>query len=105
MKYPNKGEVGRVDVEVFLNSASRLLEFDLKRIREAGRLYGKEKEGRDLLIYLLWERGAFTNEEIGEFLGVTYPAVSHIARKVKCQLNKDRDYVKEYYSTKPQIKM
>jgi len=100
-----RGIVGRVDVEVFLNSASRLLECDLKRIRQAGRLYGKEKEGRDLLIYLLWERGAFTNGEIGEYFEVTYTAVSHIARKVKGQLNKDRDYVKEYDTIKSQIKM
>jgi len=82
-----RGIVGRVDVEVLLNSASRLLDFDLKRIREAGRLYGREKEGRDLLIYLLLERGVFTNEEIGRFFEVTYTSVSYISWKVKGPLN------------------
>ena len=37
----------------------------LKRLRETGRRYGQEREDRDLLAYLLWERGAFMNEKIG----------------------------------------
>ena len=46
-----------------------------------------------------------SNEETGEFFGVNYTAVSHIARKVKAQLNNDRDYVTEHDSFKSQIKM
>lgn len=36
-----------------------IMKLNLKRGFLSKRLYGKEKEGRDLLIYLLWERGAF----------------------------------------------
>jgi hypothetical protein len=62
---------------------------DLKRFRETGRLYGEEREDRDILAYLLWETGAFTNKEIGVPFGVSYSAVSHIERRVKRQLRED----------------
>ncbi|MFX0046422.1 MAG: hypothetical protein ACFE8Z_11285, partial [Candidatus Hermodarchaeota archaeon] len=60
------------------------------RFRETWRFYGEEKEDRDILAYLLCERGAFTNEKIGGFFGVSYSAVSHIVRTVKCQLKENR---------------
>lgn len=84
-----RGIVGRIDAEACLERASALLGRDLARIRDAGRLYGEEKEDRDLLAYLLWERGAFTNEEIGRLLGVSYSAISHIVRRVKSRLSED----------------
>jgi transcriptional regulator len=43
------------------------------------------------VLYLLWERGAFTNEEIGTIFGVSYSAVSHIVRRVKSELKKDKN--------------
>jgi len=69
------------------------------------RLYGEDKENRDLLVYLLWQRGAFTNAEIGDIFGVTYTAVSHIVKKVKGQLKTDRNYGRKYELLNSQIKM
>jgi putative transposase len=100
-----KGMVGRIDAEAYLGQASGLLGRDLKRFRETGRLYGEEREDRDILVYLLWERGAFTNEEIGGIFGVSYSAVSHIVRRVKSQLREDKNYQKKQGLINSQIKM
>jgi DNA-directed RNA polymerase specialized sigma24 family protein len=57
------------------------------------------------VLYLLWERGAFTNEEIGTIFGVSYSAVSHIVRRVKSQLREDKNYQKKQGLINSQIKM
>ncbi|MFH1488421.1 MAG: hypothetical protein ABII06_05915, partial [Pseudomonadota bacterium] len=100
-----RGMVGRIDAEGYLARASALLGRDLKRFRETGRLYGEEREDRDILVYLLWERGAFTNEEIGGFFGVSYSAVSHIVRRVKSQLREDKNCQRKRDFINSQIKM
>ena len=64
-----------------------------------------DREIRDLLVYLLWQRGGHTNVEIGDFFGVTYTAVSHIVKAVKVQLKKDRTYKQKYETVNSQIKM
>jgi putative transposase len=53
------------------------------------RVRGEVKEDRDLLIYALWEKGLFRNEEIGRLFGVSYSAVSHIASDVRELTQKD----------------
>jgi hypothetical protein len=78
---------------------------DTKRLKTARRLYGQDKEHRDLLVYFLWQRGLFTNEEIGALFGFTYSAVSHIVRAVKAQMKVDRGFVKKYRLVNSQIKM
>jgi putative transposase len=100
-----RGMVGRMDVEDYLRKASALLGRDLNRFREAGRLYGEEKEDRDILVYLLWQRGTFTNEEIGRFFGVGYSAVSHIVRRTKGRVRAEARYQKKRDNINSQIKM
>ena len=89
-----RGVVGRIDAEGYLLWASAWLGRDLKRLRETGRLYGQEWEDRNLLAYLLWERGAFTNEEIGGIFGMGYSAVSHLVKRMKGKLKEDEKYAK-----------
>ena len=57
--------------KMILGQASELLSCDIERYEEARRLYGTDKENRDLLLYLLWQRGGCTNVEMGDFFGVT----------------------------------
>lgn len=52
------------------------------------RVRGEIKEYRDLVLYALWERGVFRNEENGQAFGLSYWAVSHIVRDVKEQIMK-----------------
>lgn len=100
-----RGMVGMIDADEYLMRASALLGRDLNRFREMGRLYGEEREDRDLLVYLLWEKRAFMNEEIGRFFEVSYSAVSHIVRRVKRQLQKDKNWKRKRDSLNSQIKM
>lgn len=53
------------------------------------RARGKRKEDRDLVIYALWEKGLFRNEEIGQVFGLSYSAVSHILKEVRVRIKKD----------------
>ena len=99
------GIVGRMDPKMIVDQASALLSCDIEEYREARRLYGPDKEIRDLFVYLLWQRGGYTNVEIGEFFGVSYTAVSHIVKKVKVQLKTDRIYKQKYEKVNSQIKM
>jgi hypothetical protein len=79
--------------------------FDVDRFKTSGRLYGEDKAKRDMLVFMLWEGGAFTNAEIGEIFGVGYTAVSNIVNKVKGQLAADRGYSERYKRINSQIKM
>ena len=77
----------------------------MHRFKKGGRLYGEDKENMDLLVFLLWERGAYTNAEIGEVFGVGYTAVSHIVKKVKDKMKSHRDYREKYALINSQVKM
>jgi hypothetical protein len=74
---------GVVDIGVFLEKASQLLDLDGERIKGSARVYGDNTAKRDILVSILWEGGAFRSTEIGEISGVSYIAVSHIVNKVK----------------------
>jgi putative transposase len=100
-----RGLVGRVNFDLFLEKAAGLFSCDVARFRTAPRLYGTDKELRDILVFFLWEKGAHTNAEIGEAFGVGYTAVSHIVKKVKSKLKADREYKKNYELINSQIKM
>ena len=100
-----RGMVGRINGESYLTRASELLGRDMSRIKRAQRLRGEEREDRDLLVYLLWQRGAFTNEEIGEFFGVSYSAVSHIVRRVRDELAQNKRYQRRLEVVNSQFKM
>ena len=38
------------------------------------------------MVYALWEKGLFRNEEIGQVYGLSYSAVSHIVKDVKVRI-------------------
>ena len=100
-----KGIMGRIDAEQYLIRASTLLGHDLNRFREMGRLYGEEREDRDLLMYFIWQRGGFTNDEVGGLFGVSYSAVSHIVKRVKSRLRGNKTWQKKLESVNSQIKI
>lgn len=79
-----------IDTEKLLNRAAKHLDCDLKRFKESPRISSKEKEDRDLLMYLLWKTRRLTNANIGNLFGVTYSSVSHSMRAVSDSLKKDK---------------
>jgi hypothetical protein len=47
---------------------------------------GIDKENHDLLIYLLWPTGVFTNKRIADIFRLNYSSVSHSVRVIKASL-------------------
>jgi chromosomal replication initiation ATPase DnaA len=58
-----------------------------------------------LLIYLAWQLGVATNQQIGERFRLTYSAVSQRVRVVKKKLNKDKKLKAKYRHLKSLIKI
>jgi len=94
-----RGVVGRAGAEAALKK-----DFG-DGFKEKGRVYGKEKEKRDLWVFLLWESGAYTNREIGDMFGISYTAVSHIVKNAKNRMKNDQGFQKDYVLLNSQIKM
>ncbi|MFH2218935.1 MAG: hypothetical protein ABII68_04665 [Pseudomonadota bacterium] len=70
---------------MILHRAAEVLGCDPDRFRQSRRIPEADKECRDVLIYVLWETGKYTNREIGELFGLTY---SSISRRV--EISKER---------------
>ncbi len=64
------------DPEDLLSKASKLLQCDLEKLRNSPRVSEADKLKRDTLLYLLWQEGKYTNNQIGNLLGLTHSAVS-----------------------------
>ena len=54
------------------------------------------KADRGLLIYLAWQLGVATNQQIGEKFGLTYSARSQRISVIKEMLNKDKELERKY---------
>jgi len=81
---PQQARMARqLSPESFIALAQKILKCDVRLFIQAGRLYGDQKEDRDLLVYLLWKSGRLTNAQIGQLLGLSYSAVSHAVRRLK----------------------
>jgi len=79
-----RGIVGRGKAEALLKQTLA------DRSRNGGRLYDEKKEERDLRLFLLWQAGSFTNQEIGEMFGISYTAVSHIVKQARNRMKTDQ---------------
>lgn len=78
-----KGVLGSIDLKEAAEQRLGLLGREVKDYGPGQRIRGEKKEDRDLVVYALWEKGLFKNEEIGQVFGLSYSAVSHIVKDVK----------------------
>jgi REP element-mobilizing transposase RayT len=88
-----------------VQKAAKILGADLKRFRESLRISAQDRDTRDILVYFIRREGVFTNQEIGEIFGVSYSAISHIARRVKERLQYDREMKTKYETLYSQFKI
>lgn len=88
-----------------LRSAAETLECDLRRLKQGRRITNPDKTNRDLLIYLLWQTGRFSNSEIGERFGLTYSSVTRRVDALKNRLERDEELKSRYEELKSQIKV
>ena len=74
---PHQKKVARdIDSGVLLEKAATVLGADLKRFKNSGKVSAQDVLDRDLLLYLVWQQGHQTNQQIGDLFGLTYSAVS-----------------------------
>ena len=78
-----------VDPSALLDKWSAELNVDTEKMRNAARVAKVDKDCRDLLIYLLWNTGFFTNYQIGNILGLSYSTVSQIVGNVRKKISKN----------------
>ena len=59
------------------------LNVDREKLRSGVRIRKADKETRDLLTYLLWDTGLFSNNQIENLMGLAYSIVSQIIGRVR----------------------
>jgi hypothetical protein len=74
-----------------LARAAHALGCDVEGFRQSARISARDVDNRDLLIFLMWQSGGWTNQTIGDRFGLTYPAVSRRASIFKNRLNADKN--------------
>lgn len=74
----------------FFKKAADLLAFDINEIRQKPRLYGNQKDERDVLIYFLWKHARLGNQKLGELFGMTYSAVSKCVANFRIRLSRNK---------------
>jgi chromosomal replication initiation ATPase DnaA len=77
----------------------------MNQFRESNRISKSVKADRDLLIYIAWQLGVFTNQQIGENFGLSYSAVSQRVKIIKDMFNKDKEIERKYRHIKSLIKI
>ena len=92
------------DPVTFSIKASKLLQFDLESIKNSPRVSQSDKTKRDILLYLLWQEGKYTNKQIGAIMGLTQSAVSRRISITKKKMALEQDFERWVKTIKPQIK-
>ena len=87
-----------------LSKASKLLKCDIERIINSARVRESDKLSRDILLYLLWQEGKYTNEKIGKILGLTHSAVSRRVSITRKKMEQEQDFNERLKAIKSQIK-
>ncbi|MDA3895087.1 MAG: transposase [Desulfobacteraceae bacterium] len=105
-EFPQQRQLaGDFHPEAFLVGISKALQVDLDRYISSKRLRGADKQNRDLMVYLLWNTGRLTNEEIGKLFGKSFSAVSHSVKSFKQKLDEDKKLKRQFEQLNSQFKL
>ena len=83
-----------MDAESLLERAAGILQCKVKDFHQAARISKSDKDKRDLLIYILWEMGLFSNQEIGFLFGLTYSSISRRVSITMTRIRTDEEFKK-----------
>jgi hypothetical protein len=75
----------------------------IENFRNSARISARDVDNRDLLIYLICQSGAWTNQEIGDRFGLTYSAVSRRVSLFKQKLSRNKVLLNTYGQMKEMI--
>jgi putative transposase len=93
------------DPIVLLKKAAKLLNCDLELLKKPSKISKENRTKRDILIYLLWRTGKYSNKELGEIFGLTYSSISHRKSIVLNNLKDEAATKKLFDSVKSLIKV
>jgi REP element-mobilizing transposase RayT len=103
---PSQKRLGKdVDIDTVLSKAAGVLKCDMNQFRGSARISQADKNDRDLLIYIAWQLGVATNQQIGDRFGLTYSAVSQRVKVTKEKLKNDSDLNQKYQRIRSLIKI
>lgn len=94
-----------VNAELLLRAAEQSMGCEFRRFGNAGRVTGEEKDRRDIMVYLLWQSGHYSNHEIGRMFGISYSAVSHVIRGLKTKMRENPQFLDTLNHIYSQIKL
>jgi REP element-mobilizing transposase RayT len=94
-----------LDPEAVLLKGSEVLNCSADDFCNSKRILKADKLNRDILIYLLWQLGQLTNQQIGEKFGLSYSAVSKRVSIFKDLLKKNQALQNKVHQIKAQIKI
>ena len=94
-----------LDPEAVLLKAADVLNCNPEHFRKSTRISKADKLNRDLLIYLLWQLGQLTNQQIGKKFGLIDSAVSQRVSIFKGLLIKNKALRNKFNQIKSQIKL
>ncbi len=81
----------RMDPHVVIKAASGFLGCNFDELIKGPRIKRKDRFNRDFILYLLWQSGKMTNQEIGRIFNLTFSAVSRRVRYMKEELCLNKD--------------
>ena len=90
--------------ERFLKKACKVLQCDLKRMKNSLRVRESDKLNRDILLYWLWQEGNYSNSQIGDLFGLTHSAVSRRVAIIREKMAKEGAFEKQVEEIKSLIK-
>lgn len=87
------------DPKTLIHETAKLLSCDIDFFKESGRLTGEDRDKRDAIVYLLWATGRYSNQKIGDLMGLTYSSVSRRIKNAKLFVkSKKENNVKKFYN-------
>ena len=85
-----------VDLGELIESGARILKVDLQKLKNSRRVTKTEMINRDILVYYLWQRGQFSNSEIGSHVGRGVSSVSRRVGIFQSLLDRDKAFQARY---------
>ena len=106
IEIPQKRQVLRdTNPKTILEKAAKVLKCNTNDFLQSARICDSDKLNRDLLIYLLWSTGWYTNQEIGNLFGLGYSSISRRVTLMKSMISEDAGIRKRLEKIKSLIKV
>ena len=94
-----------IKLDDVLKKSAKVIQIDLDNCVQAKRLRGIDKHKRDLLVYLLWNKGLMTNEQLGRFFNISHSAVSHSVKVFKQKMINDKKVKAQFEKLNSQFRL